>query len=213
MKAVIYCRVSSTNDRQNTDRQVFDLTNYAKQNNIKVEKVFSEKISGGVKNSDRTILNECLAYAESEKIDMVLFSEMSRCGRKILEVLETIKWLADHKIQAYFQKENMRILNEKGEIDPITSVIISCLSFCSEIERENIKFRLQSGLHLYKENGGKLGRHVGYRKPKEEKREQYANVIKLLHQGYSVRKTAKLCDVGYSTVQRIKKEFADEIDL
>lgn len=213
MKAVIYCRVSSTTDRQNTDRQVFDLTNYAKQNNIEVMKVFEEHISGAKKNSERAILNECLAYAESEKIDMVLFSEMSRCGRKILEVLETIKWFVDHKIQAYFQKENLSVLNGKGEIDAITSVIISCMSFCSEIERENIKFRLQSGLNHFKENGGKVGRKNGYRKPKEEKRQQYARVIKFLHQGYSVRKTAKLCDIGESTVMRIKREFQDEIDL
>lgn len=41
MKAVIYTRTSSLTDRQNNDRQVSDLTNYADVNGIDVVKVFN----------------------------------------------------------------------------------------------------------------------------------------------------------------------------
>lgn len=44
MKAVIYARVSSISDRQNTERQIEDLKAYASANCYKVEKVFSEKL-------------------------------------------------------------------------------------------------------------------------------------------------------------------------
>ena len=54
------------------------------------------------------------------------------------------------------------------------------------MERENIKFRLDSGREMYKRSGGKLGRKSGYRKSKEQKLEQYAGVIKLLKKGYPV---------------------------
>lgn len=53
-----------------------------------------------------------------------------------------------------------------------------------------------------------MGRKVGSVKSKEKKQQEYAKVIKLLKGGQSVRNTAKLCEVGISTVQRIKKEFA-----
>ena len=76
------------------------------------------------------------------------------------------------------------------------------------MERDSIKFRLQSGLRRYRENNGVMGRKVGSVKSKEKKQQEYAKVIKLLKGGQSVRNTAKLCEVGISTVQRIKKEFA-----
>ena len=43
---VIYARVSSIGDRQSTERQVKDLSEYAKFKGIKVSKVFEEHISG-----------------------------------------------------------------------------------------------------------------------------------------------------------------------
>lgn len=49
-KAVIYARVSSTNDRQSTDRQVIDLKAYASCNDMEVVKVYEEHISGAKKN-------------------------------------------------------------------------------------------------------------------------------------------------------------------
>ena len=74
-------------------------------------------------------------------------------------------------------------------------IMIATLSTCAQLERENIKFRLNSGRQLYIDKSGKLGRKEGYRKPKEEKAEEYKQVIKFLKQGISIRKTAKLCDV------------------
>lgn len=44
MNAVIYARVSSTNDRQSTDRQVIDLNSYAEKNDINVIRTFEEHI-------------------------------------------------------------------------------------------------------------------------------------------------------------------------
>ena len=59
MNAVIYARVSSTNDRQSTDRQVSDLNGYASKNDINVVKTFEEHISGAKRNEERPILCEC----------------------------------------------------------------------------------------------------------------------------------------------------------
>ena len=55
--------------------------------------------------------------------------------------------------------------------------------------------------------GVKMGRKVGSIKSKEQKTDEYSNVIKHLKKGQSIRNTAKLCSVSVSTVQRIKKEF------
>ena len=62
MNAVIYARVSSTNDRQSTDRQVADLNAYAEIHKINVVKTFEEHISGAKRNEERPVLCECLDY-------------------------------------------------------------------------------------------------------------------------------------------------------
>ena len=206
--AVIYARVSSVGDRQNTERQVDDLTRYAESNGYEVIKVFEEHISGATKNEERAVLCECLNYCIKNKIDTLLISELSRLGRNVDEVLANVKFCKDNNLNICFQKENLSLFNADGSKNPFLTIFISVLGTCAEMERDNIKFRLNSGLRRYVANGGRIGRKQGSTKSKEKKQEEYAKVIKLLKSGQSVRNTAKLCEVGISTVQRIKKEFA-----
>lgn len=205
-RAIIYSRVSSIGERQNTDRQISDMTAYAESNGHEVIKVYSEKISGGKKNTERVILQECLEYARANKA-LILVSELSRVGRQIWEVLETVKFCIDCNINMYFHKENFSLFDENGKVLPTTAIYISCLGFCAEIERENISYRLNSGRALAIERGVKMGRKKGSIKTKEQKSEEYANVIRSLRKGNSLRDTAKICNVSLSTVQRVKREF------
>lgn len=207
MKAVIYARVSSVGDRQNTHRQVADLSEYATCNGLAVEKVFEEHISGAKKNSERPVLCECLDYCIGNGVHILLISELSRLGRNVDEVLENVKRCKDNNLNIYFQKENLSIFLPDGTKNPFLNIFISVLGTCAEMERENISFRLNSGLQRYKENGGKVGRKVGSVKSKEQKQAEYAKVIRSLRAGKSIRDTAVLCDVGVATVFRVKKEF------
>ena len=210
MKAIIYARVSSVTDRQTTDRQVNDLMQYAAANQMQVVRIFEEKISGAKQNKDRQVLQETLEYCKQEKVDYVLSNELSRIGRNTFNVLETIKFLIDNNINLYLQKEKFTLLQDNGRPSPFAAVMLATLSTCAELDRENISFRLQSGRKQYIEKGGKLGRKEGTCKTTEQKKEEYAEVLRLLRKGISIRNVAKLSNVGISTVQRLKKEFAIE---
>ena len=213
--AVIYSRTSSSGyqiNRQDTSRQVADLQAYAKLSQMEVVKVYEEHISGAKKNSEREVLNECLAFAEKEGIGCILCSEGSRLGRSTWEVLETIKRCIDKHINVYLQKENIHVLREDGSVDPFMAVYISCLSMANEFERENIKYRLNSGRAQYIRNGGKLGRKPGSVKTKEQKEKQYKDVLIYLKKDYSIRVTAKLTNVSIATVQRLKNEFIRDME-
>ena len=214
---VIYARVSSSGSlesRQSTERQVIDLTDYANKNGMTICKTFEEHISGAKRNEERAVLSECVEYAINNRVDVVLFSELSRCGRAVWEVLDTIRTLKDNGINAYFQKEGLSLFSEDGRENIYLAIMISVLSSASQIERENLIFRLNSGRKVYIDKNlaatGKsgLGRKEGYRKPVETKKEEYKEVLKLLKAGYPIRKVAKLTDVSESTVKRLKKEFA-----
>ena len=205
--AVIYARVSSTGERQSTSRQVADLTDYANRNGLEVVEVYEEHISGAKRNEERAVLTECIDYAVTNAVDVVLYSELSRCGRAVWEVLDTIRTLKDNGINAYFQKEGLSLFSADGKENPYLAVMVSVLGVCAQMERENITYRLNSGRAKYIADGGKLGRKVGSVKSKERKQEEYSKVIRSLKAGKSIRDTALICGVSVSTVQRVKKEF------
>ena len=211
--AVIYARVSSSGNleyRQNTDRQVQDLKEYATYKGFDLIEVFNEHISGAKKNNERPILVEaiekCKELAEiSESKVILLCSELSRLGRNAFEVLETIKILVDFKINLYLQKEQMTLLDDQGKPSLFAPIMLATLSTCAQLERENITFRLNSGRRRYVESGGRLGRPKGSIKTSDQKIEEYKEVITLLRKNYTIRDTAKLSGKSVSSVQRVKK--------
>ena len=206
-KAIIYARVSSVGDRQNTDRQISDLTEYAKYQKIEISQIFEEKISGAKRNVERPVLLQAIDYCKQNKVSFLLVSELSRLGRNAFEVLATVKELIDNGINLYMQKEQLTLLDKDGSPTMFAPIMIATLSTCAQLERENIKFRLNSGRKLAIERGVKMGRKVGSVKSLEQKKEQYKDIISYLKRGYSIRNVAKLTNKGISTVQRIKADF------
>ena len=208
--AVIYARVSSNNDRQDTSRQIKDLENYAKLQNIEIVNVYEEHISGAKKIEERQILGECLEYCKRESVNFLLLSELSRLGRSTLQVLRSLEMLHESKVSVYIQNLGLYTLQPNGEVNPITSIMVTVLAEMANIERSNIQYRLDSGRANYISNGGKIGRKTGSIKTEEKKREEYKETIILLKKRYSVRNIAKLQGIGISTVQRIKNQFLSD---
>ena len=205
--AVIYARVSSTNDRQNTQRQIEDLTRFANSNDFRIIGTYEEHISGATKNENRTVLMECIDFCVSQNANFLLLSELSRLGRSTLQVLKSLEMLHEAGVSVYIQNLGIYTLNATGEANPIAIIRVTVLAEMANIARSYIVYRLNSGRDSYIANGGKLGRRKGSCKSTERKKEEYKEVISLLKRGYSVRNTAKLSSVSVSTVQRIKREF------
>lgn len=193
-KAVIYARVSSANDRQNTQRQVEDLTRFACQNEYDLVGTYQEHVSGAAKNENRLVLMECLDYCVSHKVDFLLLSELSRLGRSTLQVLKSLEILHEAGVSVYIQNLGIYTLQSDGMVNPIASIMVTVLAEMANIERSNIAYRLNSGRANYIANGGKLGRKAGSIKSMDKKKEEYKEVISLLKRGYSVRNVAKLRD-------------------
>ena len=206
-KAVIYARVSSTGDRQDTGRQIKDLENYAGSQNIEIVKIYEEHISGAKRIEERQVLTECLEYCTSHSVDFLLLSELSRLGRSTLQVLRSLEILHEAKVSVYIQNLGLYTLQPDGKVNPIASIMVTVLAEMANIERSNIQYRLNSGRANYIANGGRLGRKKGSTKSEEKLKEEYKETIALLKKGYSVRNIAKLQGIGISTVQRIKNQF------
>ena len=208
-KAVIYARVSSQNDRQDTARQVADLKRFALLQNMEIVRTFEEHISGAKKLEEREILTQCLDYCKNNSVNYLLISELSRLGRSTLQVLRSLEILHEAKVCVYIQNIGLYSLQPNGEVNPIASIIITILAEMSNIERSNIQYRLNSGRQQYINRGGKLGRRKGSVKTIEQKKEEYKEVILLLKRGYSIRNVAKLTGYSIQTVQTIKNQFVN----
>lgn len=206
MKVVTYNRVSG--QLQDYQRQITELNTFSQANGWEVSANFSEKVSGTKKNSERPILLEMMEYVRDSNNDigMVLVWELSRLGRNTLEALKTIQELTELGICVHVKLHNIRTLKEDGTPDPIAKLILTFLLEFSELEKNQILARVNSGYKAYILAGNKPGRKIGSCVPEEQFLEKYASVVKYLRSGkkYSLRAIAKLTDSSLGTVQRVK---------
>lgn len=205
--AVIYARVSSQSDRQDTARQVADLKRFALSQEMEIVKTFEEHISGAKRIEEREILTQCLEYCKNNSVNYLLISELSRLGRSTLQVLRSLEILHEAKVCVYIQNIGLYSLQPDGKVNPIASIIITILAEMSNIERSNIQYRLNSGRQQYINRGGRLGRRKGSVKTTEQRKEEYREVISLLKRGYSIRNVARLTGFSIQTVQTVKNQF------
>lgn len=211
MKAIIYSRVSSLGNRQDTTSQIEELTKVANNKGWQVVKVFSEKISGAVSNEKRDELKKAFDFAKNNGIDVIMFSELSRLGRSIKEVQKSVNWFEDNKINAWINNNECLLLTEDRKVTAYMRIIVDCLALVAETERENIKYRLNRGRELAKEKGVKMGRKSGTTENLNDKEKKYPNAIRLIRKGYALTEVKSICEskgekVSLSTLKRLKKE-------
>lgn len=206
MKVVIYARVSSAS--QDYTRQTSELKEYAEKMNWQVLGVFEEKISGGKKNEDRSSLMEMISFIKKNQVDKVLCWELSRIGRNTLEVLKTIEILNENCISLFIKNYNIETMNEKCEVNPLSQFMIQILTSISEMEKTTIRQRVKSGYDQYRKSGGKVGRKEGYQKSDELFLQENKDVVKLLKQGYPIRKIMDIVHKSSGTIQKVKKKIS-----
>lgn len=202
-RIVIFVRVSTV--IQDYDRQVNELTMLAYRNNWSVEAVFAEKVSGAQNNRNRKALEDMLEYIEQHQVDKVLVTELSRLGRDTLQILEVIELLNDKGVSLFIQNYNIETLTEVGVINPMSQFLITILAEVARMERKTIRERVESGYDNYRSNGGKVGRKKGYQKSVELMKAQYAEELKLLKKGISLRNISKITGTSVNTIRKCQK--------
>ena len=202
-RVVIYARVSTV--IQDYDRQVDELKDYAKRMNYEVVKVFCEKISGAKKVAERNALSELLNYVRNNKVDKVLIYECSRLSRRIVDFLQVIEELNELKVSLYIHQNGLETLLQDGSINPIASLVLGIIAQFNSMERSLIRSRIKSGYNHFRDNGGKVGRKTGYRKSQDDMREEYAEELRLLKKGISLRNVSKITHTSVNTLRKVRE--------
>ena len=202
MKVIIYARVSTV--IQDYDRQIDDLKDYAKRMNYQVVRIFSEKVSGAKKVAERNALSELLDYVRNSKVDKVLIYECSRLSRRIVDFLQVIEELNEQKVSLYIHQNGLETLLEDGSINPIASLVLGIIAQFNSMERSLIRSRMKSGYDHFRSNGGKVGRKQGYTKTVDAMKEEYAEEIRLLRKGISLRNINKITHTSINTLRKVR---------
>lgn len=202
-RAVIYARVSTIG--QDYQRQLSELRGHASRMGYEIVKEFSETISGAKKVVEREALTDLLKFVEDNKIDKVLIYECSRLSRRAVDFLQVVEYLTEHRISVYIHQNGLETLLPDGSPNPIANLVLGILAQFNSMERGLIRSRMESGYRHYRQNGGRVGRKVGYRKCEDELRAQYAKEIQLLRKGLSLRNVAAITGTSTTTLQKIKK--------
>lgn len=204
---VILARVST--ERQEYQRQINELEEYCQKMNWQVEKVFANKISGAVRNEERTEICELVEYVKNNQIHRVVCSEISRIGRNTLEALKIIQVLNENGVSLYVKNYNLETLDSNGKVNPIASLICTILLEVASMERLTIKERMESGRRQYIEKcrreGIKMGRPSTYRKSDDEYRKQYQREISLIRKGLSLANISAITGTSINTIRKIKE--------
>ena len=202
-KAVIYARVSSAGDRQDTSRQVADLEKYAAASGLDVVNIFEEKASGA--KDDREVLADCIVALRAGEANTLLLSELSRLGRSVRKILDVTEDLTKAGVNIHILDLNIDTLLPDGTENPVAKMLLTVLGLGAELERKNIVSRLNSGRQLAIERGVQLGRPVGSGMTNEELMAKYPEIVKYLKKGLSVRDAAAASQKSTYTVQKVKK--------
>jgi DNA invertase Pin-like site-specific DNA recombinase len=203
LRTCILARVST--QTQDYDRQINELTTFAKSNKMEVVKVFANKVSGAKRNEERPEIIELINFAKNERIDKILCLEISRLGRNTLEALKVIEMLNQHKIPLYVKNYSLETLYENGKVNPMAQLLLTLLLEISSMERLTIRQRMESGYKNHIANGGRVGRKEGYIKSDEAMKNQYVEEIKLLRKNISLRNVQKITGTSVNTLRKLKE--------
>lgn len=210
MTTAIFCRVSTLD--QSYDRQVNDLMKVANKLSFEVTEIITEKISGAKSNDERLGVQQLLEGAREGKFQKVLVSEVSRLGRSTLETLKLVEELHSLGVSIFLQDLNAETLNENGEMNMQTEIMLHMLSLFSKNERRNNILRVRSGMMEAKKNGVHCGRYKGTEESPEKFLAKYPKVIEALKRGFSVRECVKLLDVSLGTVAKVRSLIKVELN-
>lgn len=188
-----YIRVSS--DKQTVENQRFEINNFCKRENIKVDDWIEETISG-TKNYDKRQLGTLLEKVKKD--DIIICSELSRLGRNLFMIMEILNICMTKECRVWTIKDNYRL----GD-DIQSKVLAFAFGLSAEIERNLISQRTKEALARKKAEGIILGRKKGQRcrlSPKCVAKHDW--IVKKLESGMSKTTIARRLKVSVSTLYR-----------
>jgi DNA invertase Pin-like site-specific DNA recombinase len=186
LRAGLYARVS-THDQQTLPLQIRTMRQYAGTRGWTIVVQIREIGSG---STQRELREKLLAAARRREIDVVLVWRLDRWGRSLVDLVVTLKELAQLGVGFVSITEALDLTTATGR------AMAGLLAVFAEFERDILRERVRAGLAHARQNGKKLGRPITAG--------LHTTQVRKLHRaGISKSEIARRLEIGRTSVRRI----------
>lgn len=147
MKGIIYCRVSTKKETQETSlaRQKEELLMLAVKNQIDIIEVIEEQASGF--DLDREGVFRIIEITSNQDIDVVLIQDETRLGRGNAKIA-FLHWLRKHKVKIFTITDNGEV-----SLSDSDSMVLEIVGIVEEYQRKLHNLKIKRGMQRAVQNG------------------------------------------------------------
>ncbi len=132
------------------EAQVSHYTEYIKSKpEWQMVEIYADDGISGTNTAKRDEFNRMIADCEAGKIDMIITKSISRFSRNTLDCLKYTRKLKALNIAVFFEKENINIMDSKGE------VLLTIMASLAQQESESLSANVRMGIQ-YRNQQGKV---------------------------------------------------------
>lgn len=168
IRVAAYARVSTNNEEQlsSYEAQVDYYTRYIRaKEDWEFVKVYTDEGISATNTKKRDGFNQMVKDALAGKIDLIITKSISRFARNTVDTLTTVRKLKEKGIEVFFEKENIRTLDGKGEL------LITIMSSLAQEESRSISENVTWGMRKRFADGKvalPYGRFLGFKKGEDD---------------------------------------------
>ena len=194
-----YLRVST--GKQHPANQKNEISRFAEERGLEVEKWVTEIVSGKTRESDRKLGR---LLKRMHKGDILIVTEISRLSRTLTDIMNIMGKCLEKGINLYTTKEGYSF------DDTINSKVL-CFAFglVAEIERNLISMRTKEALAVRKAEGKVLERKKGSYTKLNILMENRDEIAAMLGQGEQVGKICNRFGVSRDTFAKFRKTYIE----
>jgi putative DNA-invertase from lambdoid prophage Rac len=182
----LYARVS-THDQQTLPLQMRAMRDYVAKRGWAIAVQIKEVGSGA---AERELRERLLAAARRREIDIVLVWRLDRWGRSLIDLVVTLKELAELGVAFVSLTEALDLTTSTGR------AMVGLLSVFAAFEHDILRERIRAGIAEARLQGKHLGRPVTVGKMADQ-------IRKLYRPGISKAEIARRLDISRTSVRRL----------
>jgi DNA invertase Pin-like site-specific DNA recombinase len=187
MRCVSYKRISTAN--QELENQTDSIEKQIELFGWNKVGEYQEIISGMKSRDTRPQLRKLLADARKRKFDRVIVFELSRLGRSVVDVINTIHELEECGVHLFVIKHSLDTSTAQGKL------FSYFINLFNSMERDMMLSRQSESIKRIRQKGGKWGKGNLISQDKRD------SIVSLRTEGLSYRNICKELDVTLGSVQ------------
>lgn len=214
MKCIIYCRVSTDKEAQESslERQRDELVAAAKNWNFEIDSIIFDQASGY--DLDRPGVFKMLERIKQDNIDAVLIQDETRLGRGNAKIA-LLHCLLKEGIKIYNYSQNGEL-----QLSEADSMVLQIVSMVEEYQRKLQNLKIQRGMKRAIEKGYRPEKNLKNRGNKEGRSRKdipVEEIVRLRENHLTFREIAATLrgfgyDVSKATVHRRYQEYIENIN-